>query len=87
MYQDMIDKEVFIRSNMSGVWCGKLIAHADDFSWVQLENGEHLYRWQTNKGVTVAGLAANGINRTTSTVDPAVPLAVIRDIIEIIPAV
>ena len=85
MEESIIGKVVYIRSNMSGVWRGTLAAHADDYAWVKLTEAEHFYRWQTNKGVTVAGLAASGANRAASTIDPPVHIAIIRDVIEIVP--
>jgi hypothetical protein len=84
---DIIEKQVYIRSNLSGVWLGTLIEHASDFSWVILTEAEHIYQWQTNEGLTVAALAYAGINRSQSKIDKPVPLAVVRDVIEIIPVV
>jgi hypothetical protein len=60
--------------HLSGVWSGIVVDHAADYSWIALNNAEHYYRWQTLQGVTVAGLAAGGVNRRRSTIDPSVSL-------------
>jgi hypothetical protein len=78
----MTDK-VIVRANMSGVWYGELVDHADDFSWVLLREALHLWSWQTKQGVSCAALAVNGIDLAKSKVSPAVTV-VVRDPCEII---
>lgn len=80
--------KVIIRANESGVWYGELTDHAEDYSWVRLNDALHLWRWQTNEGVSCAALAAKGINLKKSQVSPAVTVIVRNpcEVIEVAPA-
>jgi hypothetical protein len=84
---NMIGKKCIIRCYASGVHYGTVTAH--DGRQVTLANSRRLWRWHTggkHNGVSLSGVAVNGIDAEKSVVEPLVPVIVLLDALEIIPA-
>lgn len=83
---NILNQNVIVRSNLSGVIVGKLIWVSDDtFSAVQLENAMRLWSWKTIKGVSLQGVATSGIIPNESVVEPMVSWMLVRDVVDITP--
>ena len=83
----MIGKKCIIRGYASGVHFGTVSAH--EGRQVTLTEARRLWRWHTggkSKGVSLSGVAVNGIDSKQSVVEPTVPEMVLLDAREIIPA-
>lgn len=83
----MIGKKCIIRCYASGVHFGTVSAH--EGRQVTLTGARRLWRWHTggkSKGVSLSGVAVNGIDSKQSVVEPTVPEMVLLDALEIIPA-
>lgn len=83
----MIGRKCIIRCYASGVHYGTVAAH--DGRQVTLTNSRRLWRWHTggkHNGVSLSGVALNGIDAAKSTVEPALPEITLLDALEIIPA-
>jgi len=83
----MIGTKCIIRCYASGVHYGTVTAH--EGRQVTLADSRRLWRWHTGgegKGVSLSAVALTGIDATRSKVEPVLPLIVLLDAIEIIPA-
>ncbi len=83
----MIGRKCIIRCYASGVHYGTVAAH--DGRQVTLTNSRRLWRWHTggkHNGVSLSGVAVNGIDPAKSTVEPELPEITLLDALEIIPA-
>jgi len=82
--QHLIGAKVLIRSNMSGVHFGTLLAVSGNA--VRLENSRRLYRWSTGgTGVSLTEVSIMGINHANSQITEWLPDIIIADVCEIIP--
>jgi len=59
-----LGEQVIVRTYSAGVWYGKLIEKAG--TEVILEDARRLYKWKTNKGISLSGISQNGINHNES---------------------
>lgn len=83
----MIGRKCIIRCYASGVHFGTVAAQ--DGRQVTLTDARRLWRWHTGgkkNGVSLSGVAVNGIDAKQSVVEPVVPEMVLLDALEIIPA-
>lgn len=83
----MIGKKCIIRCYASGVHFGTVSAH--EGRQVTLTNARRLWRWHTGgkkNGVSLSGVAVNGIDARHSVVEPIVAEMILLDALEIIPA-
>ncbi len=82
-----IGQKCVIRCYASGVHFGTVVAH--EGRQVTLENSRRLWRWHTGgkqNGVSLSGVAVNGIDTSKSTVEPVLAQITLLDALEIIPA-
>lgn len=82
-----IGKKCIVRCYASGVHYGTVAAQ--DGRQVELTDSRRLWRWHTGgkeNGVSLSGVAVNGIDAKKSTVEPTVPSITLLDVLEIIPA-
>jgi hypothetical protein len=83
----MIGQKCIIRCYASGVHYGTVTAH--EGRQVTLADSRRLWRWHTggqHNGVSLSGVAVNGIDAAKSVVEPVLPVIVLLDALEIIPA-
>jgi hypothetical protein len=83
----MIGKKCIIRCYASGVHYGTVSAH--EGRQVTLTDSRRLWRWHTggkSNGVSLSGVAVNGIDAAKSTIEPVLPEITLLDALEIIPA-
>lgn len=81
-----IGQKCIIRCYASGVHYGTVAAH--EGRQVTLTNSRRLWRWHTggkSNGVSLSGVAINGIDAKQSVVEPVLPEITLLDALEIIP--
>jgi hypothetical protein len=87
METTVIGRKCIIRCYASGVHYGTVVAY--EGRQVTLTDARRLWRWHTGgkeKGVSLSAVALTGIDAARSQVEPALPLIVLLDALEIIPA-
>lgn len=83
--QHLINEYVLIRSNMSGVHFGTLIAVSGNS--VRLKDSRRLYEWHTGgAGLSLSEVAISGIDHKGSKITETLPDLIVGDVCEIIPA-
>ena len=83
----MIGRKCIIRCYASGVHFGTVTAQ--EGRQVTLANSRRLWRWHTggkSNGVSLSGVAVNGIDAAKSTIEPVLAEIILLDALEIIPA-
>jgi hypothetical protein len=82
--ENLIEKQVIIRSNASGVHYGTLVSVSG--TNVRLRDSRRLYRWSTGgTGVSLSEVAIAGIDHAESKITEVLPDIIIGDVCEIIP--
>lgn len=87
MLQQLIGKNVIVRSNMSGCWFGTLKSF--DGQSVELDGARRLWRWWAAEGVSLSGVAAKGLRAdklSDCRIDPPIDGAVVFGACEVLPA-
>jgi hypothetical protein len=81
-----IGKKCIIRTYASGVHFGEVVSveNNDGNSRCEIKNGRRLWRWKTQKGISLSDLAC-GIDTNNSKICAVVPVHFIEDAIEFIP--
>jgi hypothetical protein len=84
---EIIGQKCIIRCYAAGVHYGTVAAH--EGRQVTLTDSRRLWRWHTggkHNGVSLSGVAVYGIDAARSIVEPVLPVIVLLDALEIIPA-
>ncbi len=79
-----IGKKCIIRAYASGVHFGTVVRH--NGRQVELSNARRLWRFWAKSGISLSGVAQNGIKQDKSKICDVVPQMTILDALEIIPA-
>jgi hypothetical protein len=83
--EHLIGTPVLIRSNMSGVHLGTLLAVSG--TNVRLADSRRLYHWSTGgNGLSLSEIAICGIDQSASQITMELPDIIVGDVCEIIPA-
>jgi hypothetical protein len=80
---DFIGQKAIVRTYSAGVWFGTL--HSRQGSEVVLTAARRLWRWHTNEGISLSGVANAGVNHDKSRIERAVEKVWLHNAIEIIP--
>jgi hypothetical protein len=81
-----LGKKVIIRSYSAGNHFGELVAYDPAYQTVVIKNSRRLWRWNTNKGVSLSEIALYGVVEANSKITSTVPEQIVSEIDEIIPA-
>jgi len=79
---ELVGQFVVVRSNLAGVFIGKLIAIKG--SSVILNNSFRLWRWSAVSGIGLSGVANAGVKKEGSKIDVEAPIQIISDFAELI---
>ena len=81
-----IGKKVIIRSYSAGNHFGELVAYDPAYQTVVIKNSRRLWRWNTDKGVSLSEIALYGVIEANSKITSTVPEQIVSEVDEIIPA-
>lgn len=79
-----IGKKCIIRTYASGVHFGTVVSHSG--RQIELKNARRLWAFWAKSGISLSGVAQNGIKQDRSKICDVVPAMTILDALEIIPA-
>jgi hypothetical protein len=85
LVQHLINQQVLIRSNMSGVHYGTLVSVAGNV--VRLKDSRRLWSWvvANKSGISLSDVSIVGIDHKESRITAEVPDIVVFDVCEILP--
>ena len=81
-----IGKKVLIRSYSAGNHFGELFAYDPAFQTVVIKNSRRLWRWNTDKGISLSEIALYGIVQEKSRISSTLHEQIVSEVDEIIPA-
>jgi hypothetical protein len=81
-----IGKEVIVRSYSAGNHFGTLEAYDPKQGIVVLKNARRLWKWNTDKGVSLSEIATYGIVQANSKICTTLPEQIIAEVDEVLPA-
>lgn len=81
-----VGKEVVVRSYSAGNHFGELVEYDPAHQVVVLKNARRLWRWNTNKGVSLSEIAEFGVVQANSKICTTVLEQIVAEVDEILPA-
>jgi hypothetical protein len=79
-----IGKKVIIRSYSAGNHYGELVDYDIAHQTVVLKNSRRLWRWNTDKGISLSEIAIYGVVQENSRITSVVPEQIVSEVDEII---
>lgn len=81
-----VGKEVVVRSYSAGNHFGELVEYDPKQGVVVLKNARRLWRWNTDKGVSLSEIATYGVVQKNSKICTVMPEQIVAEVDEILPA-
>lgn len=80
-----VGKEVVVRSYSAGNHFGELVEYDPKQGVVVLKNARRLWKWNSDKGISLSEIATHGIVQPNSKICTTLPEQIVAEVDEILP--